>query len=350
MKKVESIALVLLFGFCVTASAQTGAKKKVPMSKAMVPGIEFQESDLTTVLDYLRVKAVEAGAQPSNIVVYDPNGSIGKRNPNITLKLSNIPLSDVLKYVTELSDTSFLVDRNAIVIGEKAELGALRIQRTAVPASVAGKNAQILQMARTPVPSIDFSEVDLASALDFFRVKANPEGGNGVPVNLWLKENAAGTIGDRLVTLKLNDVSLLDAFRYATEQAGCSFRLDSIAIAIGEPDALAMKPKIRVRQGNALIQKMSSVFVENVELIETPMKDAIDYVKYHTKDQSGFPGGVNIISQVPEGKVVSMKFAKARAIDILTYVCEATESTFSADATAVMVKPQPPKAKEEPEE
>ena len=317
--------------------------KKKSLSKAIVSGIELEESSLTAVVEYLRVKAASANASPENFILYDPKGTIAERAPEISLKLTNIPISDVVKYVCNLSETAFIVDRDAVIIGDKTDLVELKARRKGSP-GVPGRNPQILKLSQTRLPEFDFSEVDFATAIDYFRTKAN-ETNQKVPVNFWIKENAERNIGGRLITLKLSNVSLLDAVRYTSELAGCTMRYDSIAMVLGDPETIRDIPKFRPLPGNQMYKRLGNAIITNVELTDAPLADVIEFVKYHTRDQAGFPDGVNIIQQTATEKTVTLKLAKARALDILVYANEATNTTFKIEGIAIVVKDQPPKKK-----
>ncbi|NNE94183.1 MAG: hypothetical protein HKN23_21250, partial [Verrucomicrobiales bacterium] len=136
-----------------------GSKRKA-LSKITLSSIEFEESPLSSVLDYLRAKTRAEGGHPSNFILYDPNGTIAEQDPKVSFKLKKIPITQVIKYACELSNTEVLVDRNAIVIGTHDELFELKMARRNGPAN-AGRNGAVVQLARTPVPRIDFQGADL---------------------------------------------------------------------------------------------------------------------------------------------------------------------------------------------
>jgi len=73
--------------------------------------IQFEGAPLMEVVDYLS----EAG--DVNIVVTD---SVQKTNLKITLRLKNIPLYDVIRYVAEVIGIGFRIDDHAVVITEHA--------------------------------------------------------------------------------------------------------------------------------------------------------------------------------------------------------------------------------------
>ena len=75
-------------------------------------------------------------------------------------------------------------------------------------------------------------------------------------MNFWIKENAERNIGGRLITLKLSNVSLLDAVRYTSELAGCTMRYDSIAMVLGDPETIRDIPKFRPLPGNQMYKRL----------------------------------------------------------------------------------------------
>jgi len=104
------------------AQAKLAAKKS--SSKGALEGklkavilsqVEFSEADLDSVFLFLTQKTDEAtGGKLHPNFIY--KGSQEDRmRPQITLRLSNVPVSEVIRYVGELTSTAFVYETHAIV-------------------------------------------------------------------------------------------------------------------------------------------------------------------------------------------------------------------------------------------
>jgi hypothetical protein len=85
------------------------------LSRVIIPDIEFDAAELPTTLDFLRTKTAEIskGLVRTNFIYKrDPNNPVV---PVVTLKLSNIPVTDVLRYIGDLTNTKFKFEAYAVV-------------------------------------------------------------------------------------------------------------------------------------------------------------------------------------------------------------------------------------------
>ncbi|MEM7145647.1 MAG: DUF4974 domain-containing protein [Verrucomicrobiota bacterium] len=97
-----------------TASMQLRAK----LDQIVIPSIDFYDTPLPDAVEFLRQKAAQldptgSGAQGVNFVIA---GTLPDPPPTITLKLQQVPLSDVLKYVTGLADMRYDISAHAVTI------------------------------------------------------------------------------------------------------------------------------------------------------------------------------------------------------------------------------------------
>jgi len=89
------------------------------LAALIVPKVTFKEASLGSVLDYLKVKAAEISenkVSPSFVLQLPPD--FAQQTP-ITLDLSNVPFTEVLRYLGELTSTKFEVQQYAIVVSVK---------------------------------------------------------------------------------------------------------------------------------------------------------------------------------------------------------------------------------------
>jgi hypothetical protein len=86
------------------------------LQQIIVPEVNIEGASLAEVLDYIRVKAEEGSGgrgAPSFVV---RSKEAGERE--ITLKLKNVPLSEVLRYAGDLGDVRFSYEKYAIVAND----------------------------------------------------------------------------------------------------------------------------------------------------------------------------------------------------------------------------------------
>jgi hypothetical protein len=87
------------------------------MRKIILTNVEFSETPLLDALAFLMAKSEQldtSGGAGVNIIYHADRETFGKEK--ITLRLSNIPLLDTLKYTTQIANHHFMVEPNAILI------------------------------------------------------------------------------------------------------------------------------------------------------------------------------------------------------------------------------------------
>ena len=93
------------------------------LAKVVVPEINFQDASLGDVLDYVSARTGElTNGQLTPNVIYKGSGE-QRQNTRITLSLRNVPMTEVIRYVGQLSNTRFSYDEHAVV-AERVMLAA----------------------------------------------------------------------------------------------------------------------------------------------------------------------------------------------------------------------------------
>ena len=94
--------------------------KKSPLAGQLktliVPKVSFKEASLASVLDFLKSKAAEISANkvaPSFVLKLPAD--FATQTP-ITLELSNVPFTEILRYLGDLTSTKFDIQEYAIVV------------------------------------------------------------------------------------------------------------------------------------------------------------------------------------------------------------------------------------------
>ncbi len=330
-----------LAGMLLAGSSSLAQRNKaVPITQIKIDSVEFQEADLPTVLDFLSTKARELNGTPANFLLYDPRGEIRRDDPKITLSLKNMPLSQVLKYVSDISGTTFQVDRQAALLGRKEDLVVLKKLRNSRLTPELGK-AQVAQLAAVIVPMIELEDITLRDAIQFLRLKTWESCPAENPPNFVIRDTVAADADKNFFSLKLRDVSLLTTFQYMTELAGYSMRFDRRAIVIGPPGKIAsIKPIIR--QKNPQFGLVLNSKIEETTIDEASLEEVLQLISYHSRDPKIAPDGPNFITSAQTDRRVTLHLRKVRSIDLLRYLNEQTGTTFRVDKNVISIIDLPP--------
>ena len=124
------------------AEIRKGGSKSVSLesklAKLKIPSVEFADTDLGAVLTYLSQKSAEisGGKVVANFIYKGPADD--KQTKTVSLRLSNVPLTEVIRYVGQLTSTKFRYDEFAVVgiptatvLREDAALKAIQVQKAA---------------------------------------------------------------------------------------------------------------------------------------------------------------------------------------------------------------------------
>jgi hypothetical protein len=93
-----------------------GSTIQKQLEKLIVPRVEFKEATLGSVLDFLKQTAAKAseGKTAVNFVVQLPEEQV--KTKTVTLSLTNVPMSEVLRYLGGLADIEFAYEKYAILV------------------------------------------------------------------------------------------------------------------------------------------------------------------------------------------------------------------------------------------
>lgn len=99
----------------ITQGAGLKQTVETRLAKVIVPEINFQEASLGDVLQYISVRTGElTSGQLTPNVIYK-GSSEQRENTRITLSLRNVPMTEVIRYVGQLSNTRFTYEEHAVV-------------------------------------------------------------------------------------------------------------------------------------------------------------------------------------------------------------------------------------------
>ncbi len=125
-----------------TGSDQENAVSvKNKLDRIIIPKIALDQASLEEALDFLRLRASESDTLESdptrkgvnftvNLGAPDSPAATKVRSVRFDLQLSNVPLSQVLKYITEITNTSFTTDDFSVIISAAGSDSAALVSRT----------------------------------------------------------------------------------------------------------------------------------------------------------------------------------------------------------------------------
>jgi hypothetical protein len=96
------------------ANGQTGGERQKQLKELILPRVDLNEANFNTTLDYLKQTAAKQGEKNISFVVQVPSDIVDTKK--VTLNLSNIPFTEVLRYLGELTGFKFSIDKYAIVV------------------------------------------------------------------------------------------------------------------------------------------------------------------------------------------------------------------------------------------
>ncbi len=88
---------------------------EAPLRNMIVPKVEFREATLSDVLGFLHQISGELAAdkKPLSFVFQAPPGAV---LPTVTLNLNNVPMLDLVRYITAAAGLTYKVEPHAVVI------------------------------------------------------------------------------------------------------------------------------------------------------------------------------------------------------------------------------------------
>jgi hypothetical protein len=104
--------------------APKGNEVEKQLAAVMIPKIEFKEATLGSALEYLKQTVAKAsgGKASVNFVVQLPEQQVNTQT--VTLSLTNVPFTEVLRYIGGLANIQFDYDRYAVIVRPKGAAAA----------------------------------------------------------------------------------------------------------------------------------------------------------------------------------------------------------------------------------
>ena len=234
------------------------------LRRIIIPRIDLEDCSLEEAIDFLRLRAKELDITENDPAKKGVNFVIRSSRPAVEkgdgadpasaiiaeLRLRNVPLAEVLRYICEAARRSYKVDEFAVTIGPVGELkgGAATIATGPGAAIITKKLNQII------IPRVEFEDTTLEEAIDFLRLlnmeldkeENDPtrKGFNFVirrprPAN----EEVDGAVAEgtdpaspRIKKLSLHDVPIGVVLKYVCDATNMTYKVDEFAVTLVPQD------------------------------------------------------------------------------------------------------------------
>ena len=218
MKHLSFFLLSMLFLGC-TGHALSQDKVGDKLETLVLPVLNFQATPLGDAIAFLRQKSVELDPEKKGVNIAILNQEL--RNKPVTLRLRDIPIGDAIRYTSLIADAHMKKGDHAVTIVPKKE----------------GQEENNIEYDTTDyrkrlnsiiVPSIEFHETPLIDALEFLAAKSRELDEHGKGINIVCHRNP----NQNPITLRLNNIPLGEALRYAVEIADHQPSVETHAVVI----------------------------------------------------------------------------------------------------------------------
>lgn len=207
-------------------SAAPKSPIQAKLGSIIFPKVQFSGATLEEALEFMRVKARQLDTSEPNQAQRGVNFILQGAAAStvlISLDLTNVPLSEVVKYTADLAGMSYRVEEAAVVFlslsNDSAAKPATPIQGKAVDSA-----------RKYILPQVQFSGATLEEAVEFLRVQlSGRDDAQPANINLLLKP---GGNPKTQITLDLKDVSLWEAARYIAELSNHTLSADDHTIIL----------------------------------------------------------------------------------------------------------------------
>ena len=202
-----------LLATCLLAPAFLAAQGDPALETVVVPSVEFAETPMADAVEFLVQRSRELdtaegdqGRKGVNVVLLGDFDGI-----RLTLRISNVPLGEILNLVAEMADAKVEIGPEVVVIMRGDSYEAVKRD--------AGSEPLEAKLHRIMIPSIEFQDTPLRDALEFLQQRSaerDQGAGKETPgTNIVLKNGPAVT-----VSLRLKGVSLYTALEMTARAAG----------------------------------------------------------------------------------------------------------------------------------
>lgn len=234
-----SVDLTNMFTAGGGGTSPLGNRQKIErkLRELHLPRVEFAGATLDEIMEYLRVSSRNVDPEGKG-VSFVVNVDDATKSRTLALSLQNMPIEELLRYITQMSGTAYRVDDNAVIIGSLSEKSTNLVS----------------QKFRVPPDFIQKAEVSNAAPSDPF---AQPAAGQ--PSQLMKRMGAKEFLESRGVTFP--------------EGAGASFSPSTSTLIVRTTADSMDLVQMLVDQSLGNVTKQAKIAVRMVEINEEAFRE-----------------------------------------------------------------------------
>ncbi len=191
--------------------------------------MNFRDAALEDVIGFLRVRSRELDPEGQGVNFILTRAAMEtSREKKLTFQLSNVPLSDVLRYVADLAELDLRVEEQAVVLD-------VAQKESPEPAEKQGIGARTPLQAKLEsmvLPKLDLRDASLEETIGFLRVRLRELDPGKQGVNFVITSAAMEAAREKTITLQLSNVPLSEVLRHVADLAGLQVRTDQHAVVL----------------------------------------------------------------------------------------------------------------------
>lgn len=274
-----------------------GSKLRDKAREIILTKVKFSEATLLQAVEYLQAKSIELDPQHTglNLVIEKPDYEKGAR---ISLDLTNVPVSEALRYVASLSNREVRYEAMATVIAPMPAPGDMVTRSYKLPAGAAAKVANAKK---------------------------------------WLFDQGVVFDGASSAALVAGGTQLVVKNTQTQQQVVEAFVSNLVA-----GDAGAPVPAAPAAKQSPLIAKAESIVIPTVQFRSATLPEALEFLRAKAREFDPDKKGVSILireSDVPNVNI-SLDLKTVPLTEALRYTAELAGLDLVAESYAFILKPK----------
>jgi len=332
----QSELVCLVSAESVATQAATVPDARQMATQIILPRVQFAGASMDEAVEFLRVKSRSSGAPGAENLNITIRGKVPPAT--LTLDLIEVPLSEALRYVAELSSLEVTYERNSIVLlaplgGAPASVAAPKQTAVSPPSAAKQKVASII------LPSVQFRGATFDEAVEFLRVKSRQLDPEKKGVNIVAP---AGLTAVKL-TLDLKSVPLSKALHYVAQLSNLDVHfIESGVILTRRDDSQPALPSPSQTAASRAVDKAEAIIVPSVVFSGATLTEAVEYLRMKGRELAPDKQGVNIIiSDVSQAAKpdITCDLRQTSLLNALQLAAGAAEFIIQADDDALLLVP-----------
>lgn len=274
-----------------------GSKLRDKAREIILTKVKFSDATLLQAVEYLQAKSIELDPQHTglNLVIEKPDYEKGAR---ISLDLTNVPVSEALRYVASLSNREVRYEAMATVIAPMPAPGDMVTRSYKLPAGAAAKVANAKK---------------------------------------WLFDQGVVFDGASSAALVAGGTQLVVKNTQTQQQVVEAFVSNLVA-----GDAGAPVPAAPAAKQSPLIAKAESIVIPTVQFRSATLPEALEFLRAKAREFDPDKKGVSILireSDVPNVNI-SLDLKTVPLTEALRYTAELAGLDLVAESYAFILKPK----------